>query len=49
MKKLYSSFQTQMHGHCLYMIVILKIVNKLFLFSCLSTVEFIQIFLILHY
>lgn len=23
------SFQTQMHGHCLYVVVILKIVNKL--------------------
>lgn len=49
MKKLYSSFQTQMLGHCLYMVVIIKIDNKLFLFSCSSTVEFIQIFLILHY
>lgn len=49
MQKLYSSFQTQMHWHCLYMAVILKIVNKLFIFSCLGTVELIQIFLILHY
>ena len=48
MKKLYSSFQTQMRGHFLNVVVILKIVNRLFLFSCLSTVEFIQIFLI-HY
>lgn len=49
MQKLYSSFQTQMHQHCLYMVVILKIVNKRFIFSCLSTVQLIQILLILHY
>lgn len=49
MKKLYSSFQKQMHRYCLYMAVILKIVSKFFLFSYLSTVEFIQSFLILHY